>query len=945
MIGLSLALIVKNEEENLDVCLSSIEKYVDEIVVVDTGSSDRTIQVAEKHGARVTLHTTTTNPESFFMDLPGVVPGVPEPFSGEAMLGDFGAARRASFAQARGEFILWLDADDVVDGASHIPEAVAGMRARQLDMGFLAYDYARDDQGRTYYRQWRERIIRRGCADWVNPVHEVLMPSRPVVSARFEGITVVHRRKADRKVTPNRNYKILLRQYAAEKTHDPRTLFYLGQEARWVEPARAAGFYEEYLASSGWPEERAAAHVALGSMLEFGQIEADPVRAYALANREYATAASEQPDNPDGLYGMARIAYLRGRWQDCVRYTEQAGKIGNTDSMLGANPLDRTYRPHVYYNHALSQLGRVEEAITSCKAGLAACPDDPGVPGGAAGMLKHNLAAYESQLAAKAPAVHQKAAIEFDKNEDVEAPPVNGIPADAMTIWAIQLWKQVAHVEHDGEKAQALLLSLPKSIVGDPAVKRMKESTARRFAARLPLVEHKTDLPLGKKSIVIWTGPAPEPWDPTTPNAKGLGGSETAVIEMARELAKLGYRVYIYGDPPKQEHFDGVTYSHHSRFKPHEWGEVPDVFIASRAPWAIEQFGEVRAKVKLLWVHDVNVGPNHPDMERWLYKFDRVLCLSQWHKDFFCASYPNLHPDQVAITRNGIDPARFAYPFGDWDLNNWPVDWEFCRKESNRIDVDGDITLPGGERLNQESIVTAWTCKLNKGHEGRCKRYTPIDQYPTPVLKKTNSLVWSSSPNRGLDMLLHNFKMIRARVPDAELHVYYGFDTWETMARQRGIADELAAIERFKALLPPLGGERDGVHNHGKRPQPEVAAAYMRAKVWPYLTGFTETSCITAMEAQAAGCVPVCSAVGALPETVKHGVLLDNNDPRTPELFVENVVAMLTREEQRGQLAAEGRRWALANLSWKALAVDWVKMFAEVGAAAAADPLSKWKER
>ena len=62
---------------------------------------------------------------------------------------------------------------------------------------------------------------------------------------------------------------------------------------------------------------------------------------------------------------------------------ERGFKIGNTDSMLGANPMDRLYRPHIYYNHALMHLGRIEEALKSCEAGLAICPDDPGVPGGA----------------------------------------------------------------------------------------------------------------------------------------------------------------------------------------------------------------------------------------------------------------------------------------------------------------------------------------------------------------------------------------------------------------------------------------------------------------------------------------------------------------------------------------------------------------------------------
>jgi glycosyltransferase involved in cell wall biosynthesis len=404
-VELSICLIAKDEEQNLDAALTSVRDCADEIVVVDTGSTDATTAVAERHGARVGLFTPETNPEAFFRDDEATCGafGAPAPYTGEIMLGDFGAARRKSFSMARGEFIYWMDSDDVVEGADKLRQVVADMRARNLDLGFLAYDYARDDKGRTFYRQWRERVVRAGAAVWVNPVHEVLMPTRFVQSWRYEGITNIHRRKADRKTVPNRNYKILLRQLAADRANgavvDPRTLFYLGQEARWVEPHKSAEFYEDYLKRSGWCEERAAAHVALGSMLEFGQLGGAPEDSYNRANREYATAAMEMPDNPDGLFGLARIAYLRGRHPDCVAYTERAMKIGNTDSMLGANPLDRTYRPHIYLNHALALMGRLEEAIASCKAGLAACPDDPGVAGGAPGMLKYNLASYEAELA------------------------------------------------------------------------------------------------------------------------------------------------------------------------------------------------------------------------------------------------------------------------------------------------------------------------------------------------------------------------------------------------------------------------------------------------------------------------------------------------------------------------------------------------------------------
>lgn len=81
----SFCTIVKNEQHNLPRCLSSIQPYVDEIIVVDTGSDDKTIEVAHQYGAQV-KHFTWCD--------------------------DFAAARNYAINQAAGDWILMLDADE-----------------------------------------------------------------------------------------------------------------------------------------------------------------------------------------------------------------------------------------------------------------------------------------------------------------------------------------------------------------------------------------------------------------------------------------------------------------------------------------------------------------------------------------------------------------------------------------------------------------------------------------------------------------------------------------------------------------------------------------------------------------------------------------------------------------------------------------------------------------
>lgn len=88
MTELSLCMIVKNEEERLARCLSSVQGAVDEIIILDTGSTDGTKDVALRFTQRVYDY---------------------------AWDDDFSAARNASFAYATRPFILWLDADDVME--------------------------------------------------------------------------------------------------------------------------------------------------------------------------------------------------------------------------------------------------------------------------------------------------------------------------------------------------------------------------------------------------------------------------------------------------------------------------------------------------------------------------------------------------------------------------------------------------------------------------------------------------------------------------------------------------------------------------------------------------------------------------------------------------------------------------------------------------------------
>lgn len=391
---LTLAMIARDRSAGLRRVLESVRDYVDEIIVVDAGGSvDDTVQVAQGFGARVLAYNPTTNPEGFYLDSEAefAPQGVPGPFTNLQALADFSVPRNLAFDAANGDYILWLDSDDVLVGAEHLPTVVAQMQERGISAAFFEYEYDHDERGNCILRQIRERIIKRGTGRWEQPIHELIVGHTKGIL--FTEIKVVHERKVlvrteshaaglivgveHRDIVCFRNVKNLLvykkAMEAAGKQWPFRFWFYLGTEMRAIDADRAVPSLQAYIKETPWDEERAAARFCIGQIRE-AQLRGEEAWDY------FAGSVLDFPGNPSAWFGLARIALVRGNWKSVIEYTEKGlSMVGGKEQQaknpsLVLSPIEWSYRALLPYTRALIEFGRFEEARKHCEAGLKAVP-------------------------------------------------------------------------------------------------------------------------------------------------------------------------------------------------------------------------------------------------------------------------------------------------------------------------------------------------------------------------------------------------------------------------------------------------------------------------------------------------------------------------------------------------------------------------------------------
>ena len=198
---ISLCMIVKNEEKYIGNCLKSIHDLVDEIIIVDTGSTDKTKEICKLFTDKI-------------YDFEWV--------------NDFSKARNYSFSHATSDYIMWLDADDILKEEDRIKLKKLKENLENINEDFISmiYNYSFDKYGNPQLTLRRNRLVKRTIEpEWIGFVHEVI--DLNINDAFNSDITITHTRNHS---NTNRNLKIFEERRRSGDVFTPRDTLYYAKE-------------------------------------------------------------------------------------------------------------------------------------------------------------------------------------------------------------------------------------------------------------------------------------------------------------------------------------------------------------------------------------------------------------------------------------------------------------------------------------------------------------------------------------------------------------------------------------------------------------------------------------------------------------------------------------------------------------------------------------------
>lgn len=306
-------MIVKNEEEVLARCLDSIHDLVDEINIIDTGSDDKTVEIAKQYTDRV-----------FFFE----------------WTGKFKDARNESFRHATQDYIFYLDADDILleedrEKFKKLKETLDP----SVDSVSMYYNAGMDEFGNVTLQYRRNRLVKRiRNFQWKGDVHNYLEVSGKIINS---DVAITHKKT---KHAVGRNLSIYKTKIENGDEFTPRDYFYYGNELR------ENGHYEKAIENytkninrpDGWIEDKVYACINRADCYRF---LGDPVNELASLMESFRFSKTPRPET------CSRIGYnfhVKKDWKPAIFWYELATKLENDPNRWSFSyPAYATWYPHL----------------------------------------------------------------------------------------------------------------------------------------------------------------------------------------------------------------------------------------------------------------------------------------------------------------------------------------------------------------------------------------------------------------------------------------------------------------------------------------------------------------------------------------------------------------------------------------------------------------------
>ncbi len=347
-----------------------------------------------------------------------------------------------------------------------------------------------------------------------------------------------------------------------------------------------------------------------------------------------------------------------------------------------------------------------------------------------------------------------------------------------------------------------------------------------------------------------------------------LGGTESAMIDMAAALARLGHRVCVFTEVDAPGNYSGVEYYSWRDFESFAENHSLDIFICLRQ--LLPLMARRWAKVQIYFSPDAY---DQPFLNRALsFRFEA-------HQEFHEVGLFNL-----SCATPFVDA---VFCVGEWQAQTFCEHFKISRK------------------------------KIHVVHNG----FLPQNFSPLPLSQRKRQIVYASTPFRGLEYLLKYFPQIRSEVPDATCQVMSGMQIY-------GMSD--AQDQKEYSALYQLA-DQPGVKLCSPLPKPALAVELSKSRVMAYPNTFAETFCMAVLEAQAAGLPVVTTSLAGLQERIedqKEGFLISGHPSQEGyrEKFITAVVRLLKDDALWLAQSALAQQKA-SSFSYDRLSKEWEKLF------------------